>query len=253
MSRYDGLDGRVALVTGAARGLGAAVSRSLLSQGCRVGMVDIDAAGLERVRHELGGSDSQVLVALADLADVKACAAAVERAEAEFGRLDILVNNAAVLRPQLLEQVTPAQFDATIAVNLRAPFFLAQAAFPIMVKGGYGRVINVSSVAVRTGGSLDCYPYVASKGGLVALTKALAQRGARDGILVNSVLPAALDTPMLAESFGAGTLEAIKARIPLGRLADPQETAEFIVWLASPASSFVTGASFDVNGGWVMS
>jgi 3-oxoacyl-[acyl-carrier protein] reductase len=250
--RFDGLAGKVAVVTGAGRGLGAEVSEMLASQGCHLSLVDIDSSGLAKVEEHLTAGGAAVSTHLVDLADVTSCLNVITATVERFGRLDILVNNAAILRAESLAAVTQASFDLTMAVNLRAPFFLSQAAFPTMRNGRYGRIINISSVAVRTGGSIEEFPYVASKGGLTALTKALALAGAPDSILVNSVLPAAVDTPMLTESFGEDILDAIRSRIPLRRLAHPREVASLVVWLASPASSFVTGATFDINGGWAM-
>jgi 3-oxoacyl-[acyl-carrier protein] reductase len=237
-SRYAGLDKRVALVTGAARGLGRAVVLRLLENGASVAACDIDSEGLATL-DSIPRVSGSLRIFPVDLAEA-------------FGRLDILVNNAAILCRKPLEEMTVDDFDRVLAVNLRAPFLLARAALKDMRLQRWGRIINIASIAARTGGSSNLFAYAASKGGLVALTKALARSGAEDNILVSAVLPAGIDTPMIGEGFSADSLEKIRAEIPLQRLAQPEEIAEIVLWLASDASSYVTGASFDVNGGWAM-
>jgi 3-oxoacyl-[acyl-carrier protein] reductase len=251
-ARYPELAGRVVIVTGAARGLGRALADGFAAQGARLVLCDLDGDGLAGVCETLPVGPGQVLAVAADLRDPATCETLVDGAAERFGRVDVLVNNAAVLRRMPLEAVTPEIFDDVIAVNLRAPFFLARAALRHMRAARTGRIVNVASVAARTGGASDVFPYAASKGGLVALTKSLARLAAGDGVLVNAVLPAGIDTPMIAEGFGPEALERIVDQIPLGRLSPPAEMAGVVLWLASDAAAYVTGASVDVNGGWVM-
>jgi 3-oxoacyl-[acyl-carrier protein] reductase len=251
MTQYAGLSGRVALVTGAGRGLGRAVARRLLEHGAAVAAVDIDRGALSEVAEEAGPGAS-IHILPADLADAASAESLVPLAVEAFGGLDILVNNAAILCRKPLEDVSIDDFDRVIAVNLRAPFLIARAALREMRPRRWGRIVNVASIAARTGGSADVFPYAASKGGLVALTKALAKSAAPDNVLVSAVLPAGMDTPMVAQGFGTEGLEQIKAQIPMGRLSEPEEIAEAVLWLASESSSYVTGASLDVNGGWSM-
>jgi 3-oxoacyl-[acyl-carrier protein] reductase len=252
VNRYPEQSGRVVLVTGASGGVGRAVSKAFAAEGALVALCDVDGTGLTETGDLLEVAGSGYMLIETDLGDPIAAENVVDEVIDSCGRLDILVNNAALLEPTPLDEVTALQFDRVIAVNLRAPFLLARAAMPHMRSAKFGRIINVASVAVRTGGSADVFPYVASKGGLVALTKALARAGAADGILVNAVLPAAIDTPMLAHGFSDTTIADVITRIPLGRLSAPDEVASVIAWLASDAASYVTGASIDVNGGWVM-
>ncbi len=249
---YPELAGRVVIVTGAAGGLGRAVADGFGAQGARLVLCDLDAAALRLAGKDLATPPDRLLALAADLREPAACEALVDTAADHFGQIDVLVNNAAVLHRMPVEQVTPEVFDEVMAVNLRAPFFLARAALRHMRPAGWGRIINIASVAARTGGASDVFPYAASKGGLVTLTKSLAKLAAGDGVLVNAVLPAGIDTSMITEGFSAEAIEAIVRQIPLGRLSPPSEMAGIVLWLASDAAGYVTGASFDVNGGWVM-
>jgi 3-oxoacyl-[acyl-carrier protein] reductase len=250
-AHYAGLAGRHAIVTGAARGLGLAVVERLLEEGAHVAACDVDDAGLAAA-SETWSSSANWLVVDVDLADARACEALVPQVAADLGPVDILVNCAAVLHRKPMEELAIDEFDHIVWVNLRAPFILARAAMPGMRERRWGRIVNVASIAARTGGSSDVAAYAASKGGLVALTKALAKVGAPDNVLVNAVLPAGIDTPMLHEGFSPETLDQIRGQIPLGRLAQPEEMAEPVVWLTSDAASYLSGASIDVNGGWTM-
>ncbi len=178
----------------------------------------------------------------------------MERVAGHFGRIDVLVNNAAMLKRTPLEEVTPDQFEQALRLNLVAPYFLSRAAIVQMRRGGRGgRIVNVASMAGRTGGVADIHPYAASKGGLLAVTKSLAKAAAADGILVNAILPSNIESPMLRDSFPPEAIARTLAQVPLGRTAEPDEVAELVLWLSSDASSYVTGVNWDINGGWYMS
>jgi 3-oxoacyl-[acyl-carrier protein] reductase len=252
MNCYDGLENAVVLVTGAAGGLGKAIAKSFASQGARLALSDLDHDALHVAAAELGLDEARISLDAADLADVNAIEPLVGRAVARFGRLDALVNNAAYLGRSSLDEVTPELFDRVIAVNLRAPFWLSRAALAVMRPRHSGAIVNVSSMAARTGGTSDVFVYGASKAGLLALTRSLAKVAAPDNVRVNAILPSNIESPMLRTGFPRQVIDGVLAQIPLGRTADPAEVAELVLWLASDAASYVTGASWDINGGWFM-
>lgn len=251
MATYEGLAGRVVLVTGAARGLGAAIASGFARNGSSIVLVDVDHEGLERVAAGLEIDTARIMVEVVDLADTGACEPLIDRSVARFGRLDVLVNNAAIIARAPLAEIQAETFEQVLRVNLLAPFFLARAALAPMRAARRGRIINIASMAARTGGTSDVYMYAASKGGLIAVTKSLAKIAAPDNVLVNAILPSNIESPMLGV-FPAEGLARTIASIPLGRTAQPTEVAELVLWLASDAASYVTGANWDINGGWFM-
>lgn len=252
MSRYDGIENAVVLLTGATGGLGAALARRFATHGARLLLTDVDEGALAALATRLDAPPGRVTILPADLADPaqaeKLVAAAVDR----FGRLDVLVNNAALLGRAPLEAITPELFDRVIAVNLRAPFFLSRAAMAVMRGQGSGKIVNVASMAARTGGTSDVFVYAASKAGLLSLTRSLAKIGAGDNVRINAILPSNIESPMLREGFPQEVIDRVLAQIPLGRTADPDEVAALVLWLACDDSSYVTGVSWDLNGGWYM-
>jgi 3-oxoacyl-[acyl-carrier protein] reductase len=246
-------DRRVALVTGAAGGLGLAVARLLAASGHDLALVDIRADTLAPIADELRHAGGRVQGLPADLADADECERVVAETIARLGRVDVLVNAAAILARTPLEEVSGDSFDRIFHVNCRAPFFLARAVVPDVQKRGWGRIVNVTSIGVHMGGmSMTSAPYEASKGAVAVLTKMFARYGAAHGILVNTVSPGGMRTAMLLEGTPEEIVRQVEAMIPLGRLAEPEEVARMVVWLAGDEASYATGATFDVNGGIVM-
>jgi NAD(P)-dependent dehydrogenase (short-subunit alcohol dehydrogenase family) len=243
-------DPRVAVVTGAARGLGLAVAEQLLEEGNRVTMVDIDGAEL----REACPADGDSHLVVADLGQTAECDRAIAECVDHWGRVDILVNCAA-----LVQRVSFAEFDEAIFsdhfnVNVRSVFWLCRAAIGDMQSRGWGRIVNTTSVGIHTGGyNISSAIYEATKGAVHNFTKTLARHVAREGILVNSVAPGAMRTRMLTDQTPADILAAVSEDIPLGRLAEPKEVATMIVYLASDRNTYATGCSFDVNAGLAMS
>jgi 3-oxoacyl-[acyl-carrier protein] reductase len=243
---------RVAVITGGGGGLGSSTA-GLLAPDHDLLLVDVNAANLERVAGGLGGSGGRVETLFADLGSVDECERVIAECIKRLGQVDILVNAAAILARRAFADVTAESFDQIFHVNCRAGFFLARAAMADMEKRGWGRIVNITSTAVYEGGmNMTSAPYEGSKGAVSVFTKMLAKHGAAKGILVNSVCPGGMRTPMLLDGTPEDVVRQVEARIPMGRLADPVEVANIIAWLTSDRSSYATGATFDINGGLVM-
>ena len=243
-----GLDGRVALVTGGARGIGAATARRLSADGARVAVLDLDEAGAATTAAPLGGIGIGC-----DVTDEAAVQAAVERVVAELGRLDIVVNNAGVTRDNLLFKMTESDWDTVIAVHLKGAFVVSKAAQRHMVTAGWGRIINLSSVSAL--GNRGQANYAAAKMGLQGFTRTLAIELGPFGITVNAVAPGFIVTEMTdatAERLGLTPVqlqEASAQAAPVRRVGFPDDIANAIAFFASEGSSFVTGQTLYVDGG----
>jgi 3-oxoacyl-[acyl-carrier protein] reductase len=242
------LTGMTALVTGASGGIGSAVARALAGQGARLALSGSNADKLESFRAELGGDH----VALqCDLSDATAVDGLIPRAvEALGGKVDILINNAGVTRDNLVMRMKDEEWDTVIRVNLEAAFRLIRAAAKPMMKARFGRVITITSV-VGTTGNPGQANYAASKGGLTAMSKALAQELASRNITVNCVAPGFISSAM-TEALPDAQKEALTARIPVGKLGEGSDVAAAVVYLASREASYVTGQTIHVNGGMAM-
>jgi 3-oxoacyl-[acyl-carrier protein] reductase len=230
---------RCALVTGSSGGIGLAIAKGLLADGFTVIGIDIrrrDSDEFVTLSADLGLAD-----------ECRRVAGAVER-------VDVLVNNAAVLHEVPLADLTADDVEQVMAVNFVAPLMLSKSFGERMAARGWGRIINVASVGARTGGNPMSAPYAASKAALVSLTKNLARNYGRFGVTVNAVAPGAIDTPMARGQFGNSfaNLDDFLKDVPVGRLGRPDEVADLVRFLASQRSSFVTGATIDINGGWHM-
>ncbi|MGC8524026.1 MAG: 3-oxoacyl-[acyl-carrier-protein] reductase [Acidibrevibacterium sp.] len=241
------LDGRVALITGASGGIGAAIARALHVQGATVVLSGTRVAALEALAAELG---AQAVVAPADLALPEAAESLIAAAEAAAGPVDILVNNAGLTRDGLALRMKDADWQAVIEVDLAAPFRLARAALKGMLRRRVGRIISISSIVGATGNAGQAN-YAAAKAGLVGMSKALAQEVASRGVTVNVVAPGFIETAM-TDVLPEAQRQALAQRIPLGRLGRPDDIAGAVVYLASDAAAWVTGATLHVNGGMAM-
>ena len=243
---------RVAIVTGAGGGLGSAVARLLAeTRDYRLCLVDNRRDAVETVADEVRalGADAEALVV--DLGSAEAAESVVPRTIDRFGRVDALVNAAAILHRRDFDAVTPKDFDDVFHINTLAPFLLARAAMPDMASRGWGRIVNVTSTGVYEGGfTMTSALYEASKGAVAVLTKMLARHGAADGILVNTVCPGGMRTGMLLnETSPELVAKAEREMIPLHRIADPAEIGRMIAWLVSDQNTYATGAEFDITGG----
>ena len=188
---------------------------------------------------------------MADISQVADCRRVVEETAKHFDRLDILVNNAGICPRALILEVTEELFDRVLDINLKGAFFLSQAAAAVMQKRKYGRIVNISSVGARTGGMVAASVYGASKAGLLALTKSFAREFAPFGIYVNAVAPGLMTTRLFTD-LPQEKQQTLASQIPLGRIAEPEELARVVLFLASDDASYMTGSTVDVNGGWFM-
>ena len=242
----DDLNGRVALVTGASRGIGRAVALALARAGADVAINfrqrEAEARQTEREAAALG---RRAVSLRADVSDGAQVAGLIREIEAGLGGVDILVNNAGIARPQPLDQITEQDWDELIAVNLKSCFLVTQAVVPGMRARRWGRIINISSVAAQVGGVVGPH-YAASKAGIHGLTHSYAALLAKEGITVNTVAPALIATEMVT-----GNPRATASLIPIGRFGTVEETAEVVLMLAR--NGYVTGQTLNVNGGWYMS
>jgi NAD(P)-dependent dehydrogenase (short-subunit alcohol dehydrogenase family) len=246
MNQLD-LKGRIVVVTGGARGIGYGVAARALASGARVVIWDVDGARLERAVSELAAPD-RVAGVHVELSDADAVRDAADSTIAAFGRIDVLVNNAGITGGNgMMWELEPDVWRRVIDVNLTGSFLTCRAIVPHMIQRGYGRIVNVASIAGKEGNPTASH-YSASKAGLIALTKSLAKELAPRNIVVNCVTPAAART----EIFSQMTREHVDymlARIPMGRFLEVDEVAALICWLATEECSFSTGAVFDISGG----
>jgi 3-oxoacyl-[acyl-carrier protein] reductase len=246
----SGIEGRIALVTGASQGIGRACALALAKAGATVALAARNEAKLAEVQAEIeaaGGTAAAFGIDVADEASIKAGAKAVLD---RFGKIEILVNNAGITRDGLVLRMKRADWDAVVATNLTGAFLLTQALLAAMLKNRWGRIINISSVVGRTGqaGQVN---YAATKAGLIGMTRSLAREVASRGVTVNAVAPGYVETPMTAVLDEKQTA-AMMAAIPLGRAGTDGDVAHAVLYLASEGAGYVTGHVLDVNGGMFM-
>jgi 3-oxoacyl-[acyl-carrier protein] reductase len=233
--RTESLQGKVAVVTGAAGTMGAAVVRAFLEDGLKVFAVD--------VRKPLQGEPI-----VCDITDP----AGVEKVAKTIGDIDVLVNNAGILSNNKVEASTPEEWRKVLAVNLDGAFYMARAFVPGMKKKRWGRIVNTCSLAAKSGGITAGTAYTASKGAMTSLTFSLARELASFGVTVNGISPAYVKTPMVTEQLTEAQRQALVAQIPVGRFCEPEEFAHVVRFLVSPLSGFITGEIVDLNGGLIM-
>ena len=246
------LKNRTAIVTGGARGIGFAVAKRMLVSGATVVLWDVDAAALDKAGAALQGQgssgDGHVHAAVVDVTDAAAIARATAADLRERGKIDILVNNAGITGGNApLWELAPEVWRRVVEVNLVAPYLTCRAVVPHMVRAGYGRIVNIASIAGKEGNP-NASHYSASKAGLIALTKSLAKELAATGVLVNCVTPAAAKTELFAQ-MKQEHIDYMLSKIPMNRFVEVDEIAGLVAWLASEDCSFSTGAVFDISGG----
>jgi NAD(P)-dependent dehydrogenase (short-subunit alcohol dehydrogenase family) len=242
------LDGRVAIVTGASRGIGLSTARCLGAYGVRLAVVDID--GDELARQFASGRNISLLVC--DLSLVEAAHSVVASTLAAFGRIDILINVAGIVERTTLQDVTEESWQRLIDTNLKSQFFLSQACLPHMRDQRWGRIINFSSIAGQMGGRVGTAAYSVTKGGTLALTKSLALEAADCGVTVNSISPAVVMTRMITDTLTDRQLAELIESVPTRKATQPEEVAAFVALLCSRWGASITGHTLDMNGGVLM-
>ena len=235
MIRVDGLDGRVAVVTGAGRGIGQAIAETLAANGARIAALDLEAP-----------DHAGMLGIACDVSDEQAVGTAFDLVEAELGAVSVLVLNAGIFPIVPFEETTLETWDRTLAINLTGAFLCAKRALPGMRAQHYGRIVAIGSSAGKTGGAKAVAAYAASKAGIMAMAKSIANEYAREGITANALAPALIDTPMIADT------QDLKERIPVGRFGRPDEVAALVCFLASEHAGYITGEVTDINGGFLI-
>jgi len=243
------LQGKTAVVTGAAGTMGLAAVRALLEDGAKVALVDLDAMRLDTVVRSLRGATLPVTCDIADAAAVRGACRQVEQA---LGPVDILVNNAGILSNHKAEATDESEWRRVLAVNLDGAFHWAKAVLPGMKSRRWGRIVNVGSLAAKTGGLTAGTAYATSKGALASLTFSLARECAAHGVTVNAIAPAYVKTPMVTDQLNEEQRRQLLAQIPVGRFCEPEEFAHVVRFLIDPLSGFITGEIVDLNGGVIM-
>ena len=249
------LNNKTAIVTGARRGMGRSIALAMAREGANVVVSDINQEDCQKVVDEIEKLGRKGLALKCDVSSSNDVENMVKRTVAEFGRVDILVNNAGILDFKPFLELTDEDWDRTLNVNLKGQFLCARAAGREMIKNKWGRIINIASIS--SGGCGIAFPliahYTASKGGVMALTEALALELTSQGINVNAICPGAIDTDMAKGVKEGGQLAQVLARIPKGRLGQPEEIASLVVFLASEESDYISGAAIVIDGGWLTS
>lgn len=246
------LEGRIAIVTGASRGIGRAVADQLVKAGAKVVRADLEGPTGQSVDSGGVRQEEDSFVHVVDVTDEQSINKMVETTLTAFGRLDILVNNAGIMFRTRILDIAPDEWDDVLRVNLTGPFLCTRAVLPVMRGRGWGRIVNMSSSAGRSVSTLGGAHYTASKAGLLGLTRAAAKEAAPWGITVNAVCPGLIDTEMVRATTTETELMEFLDSFPIKRIGSPEEIGDLVVFLCSDRASYITGASIDINGGDLM-
>ena len=244
--------GKVAIVTGAGRGMGRSVAMRLAAGGASVAINDLDAEAANRVAAELTATGANAVAIPSDVTRAKDVRGMVGDTVDALGAVHILINNAGVLRPTPVIDIEEAEWDFVVGVNLKGTYLCSRAVLPSMRSQSWGRIVNFSSTAGKNVSTVGGAHYTAAKAGILGFTRHLAKEEAGYGITVNSVCPGLIDTEMVRDTISDERADAYAASFPIQRLGQPEEVAELVAFLASDRASYITGASLDINGGDLM-
>jgi 3-oxoacyl-[acyl-carrier protein] reductase len=245
------LQDKILLVTGAGQGIGRAIAVLAAAEGARVALVERNETTGRETLVQIEALGAEGLLVLRDITLDQAVPEIIEQVLARWQHLDILVNNAGFDRPAGIFKIKDSEWDAVMDVHLKAAMAFIRSAMPVMKEQGYGRIVNLSSIYGKTGGKGEI-AYATAKAGLIGLTKSVAKEVGKFGVCVNAVLPGLTATPAIQTMMAEKFKEQILAQTPLGRLAQPEEIAQAVIFLASDEASYITGACLEVSGGWEM-
>jgi len=246
------LEGRVAIVTGAGRGIGRAIAEKLAESGAKVTACDIDIKSAQDTADRLNAQEQSAISCLVDVTDPISVAGMIEAAKESFGPVDILVNNAGIMFRTRILDISFEEWEKTMQVNLTGPFLCSQAILPGMIDRRFGRIVNISSSAGRSVSTLGGSHYTSSKAGLLGLTRAIAKEVSQFGITVNAICPGLIDTEMARKTTTEKELQGFLDSFPINRIGTPDEVGDLVVFLCSDKASYITGVSVDINGGDLM-
>ena len=246
------LKGKVAIITGAGQGMGESVAKLFSKEGAKVVVNDINENKAKMVAEEIRSEGEEALAIRADVTNRREVSRLVEKTVEEFGTVHILINNAGILRSSKIEAISEEEWDLVLNINLKGTFLCSKAVLPIMKKNRYGRIVNFSSSAGRSVSTLGGIHYTAAKAGILGLTRQMAKEVAAFNINVNSVCPGLIDTEMVRDNCPPERLRHYEESFPIPRLGRPEEVARLVLFLVSDSSSYITGASLDINGGDLM-
>lgn len=249
--RADRFTGKTVCITGGAQGMGRQAALDMAAEGAAVAVTDIDDQALEDIKGEFDEMGAKSLVLHCDVSKCSEVEAAVARIADQFGSLDILINNAGLLKSFTIEETTNELIDRTIDINIKGVLYAVRAVTPIMKKQNYGRIVNVSSIAGKNGDNTTTFVYGASKGAVITITRSTARQLGPFGITCNAIAPHAVMTKMM-EYWDDEKKQAMAVKIPLKRLGTVEDMSNLMMFLASDESSFITGEVININGGYYM-
>jgi NAD(P)-dependent dehydrogenase (short-subunit alcohol dehydrogenase family) len=245
-------ENKVVLVTGAARGIGFGIARAFLNEGAKVAINDLDSVSLSNAKKEMGGSAESVRIYTADVTSVKQVREMVDKILADFGTIDVLVNNAGIATPTSYLDLQEDEWDRVMSVNLKGAVLVSQEVLKHMISRNYGKIVMVSSLSGKMGGVATSMPYSVSKGGLMVLARQIAREFGKYDITSNAVAPSFVETSLLKDLNLESKKEELASLNVIKRLGTPDDVANAVLFLAADASSFITGETINVNGGRLM-